>query len=297
MKSRYFLQLVGLSALWGGNFLFTRMASPQLGPSLTAASRALLGAITLGLIMRHLKLRWPREHWRELLLLGAISIAGPHFLYSWSSLYLPAGYSAVLSITSVLFGAVASAWLKEDTLTSPRVAGCIIAFAGIMLVVRLGPVHPSRQLMAAAVATIVGSALSGSSAPLLKRATTRMEPLAVTAAIHAAAFVCLLPFALWSLPQARFTASALVAVIIMGIVTSGVAYWLYMRIVQKVSPVAALSSTFMITLFGVFWGHVILNESFTPASYAGGALVLLATLLVAGFNPLRRSGAAEPGGT
>lgn len=297
MKNKYFFQLVGLSALWGGNFLFTRMASPQLGPSLTAASRVFLGAVTLGLIMRHLKLRWPREHWRELMLLGAVAIAGPHFLYSWSSLYLPAGYSAVLNITSVLFGAVASAWLKEDTLTWPRILGCLVAFAGIMLVVRLGPIHPSPQLIAAAITTIVGSALSGSAAPLLKRATTRMEPLAVTASIHGTAFVWLLPFALWTLPQARFTVTAVIAVILMGIVTSGVAYWLYMRIVQKVSPVAALSSTFMITLFGVFWGHVILNESFTPASYAGGALVLLATLLVAGFNPLRRSGAAEPGGT
>ena len=294
VKNRYFFQLVALSALWGGNFLFTRMAAPQLGPSLTAAARALLGAITLGIIMRRLKLRWPREHWRELLLLGAIGIAGPHFLYSWSSLYLPAGYSAVLNITSVLFGAVASAWMKEDTLTWPRMAGCLVAFAGILLVVRLGPVHPSPQLLAAAVATIVGSALSGCTAPLLKRATTRMEPIAVTASIHAAAFVCLLPFALWSLPQAHLTASALVAVTIMGIITSGVAYWLYMRIVQKVSPVAALSSTFMITLFGVFWGHLILNESFTPASYTGGVLVLLATLLVAGFNPLRRSVAAHP---
>ena len=59
---------------------------------------------------------------------------------------------------------------------------------------------------------------------------------------------------------------------------------------------AALSSTFMITLFGVFWGHVILNESFTPASYVGGALVLLATLLVAGFNPLKRSAAVTGSG-
>lgn len=294
MKNKYFFQLLGLSALWGGNFLFTRMSAPQLGPSVAAASRVFLGAVTLAIIMRHLKLRWPREHWRELLLLGAAAIAGPHFLYSWSSLYLPAGYSAVLNITSVLFGAVASAWLKEDTLTWPRILGCIVAFAGVMLVVRLGPIHPSPQLIAAAITTVVGSALSGCTAPLLKRATKRMEPIAVTAAIHAAAFLWLLPFALWTLPQAHFTATALIAVAIMGIVTSGLAYWLYMRIVQKVSPVAALSSTFLITLFGVFWGHLILKESFTPASYAGGALVLLATLLVAGFNPLRRSAAANP---
>lgn len=297
MDNKYFFRLVALSALWGSTFLFTRMATPMLGPSLTAALRIGLGAMTLGLIMRSLKLRWPVQHWRELLLLGALGIGGPHLLYAWSSLVLPAGYSAVLSITSVLFGTFASAWLKEDTLTWSKVLGCLAAFIGVALVVQLGPLHPSRELVTAAAVAIAGSALSGCAAPLLKRATTRMEPLAITAAIHAAAFVLLLPGALWSLPQARFAPSALIAVTVMGIATSGLAYWQYMRIVQMVPPVAALSSTFMVTIFGVIWGHIFLNESFTAASYAGGALVLLATILVTGFNPLRRSAASDPART
>ena len=212
--------------------MFTRMAAPQLGPSLTACMRVFLGTLTLALIMRHLKLRCPWKHWRELLLLGAVAIAAPNFMYSWSSLYLPAGYSAVLNITSVLFGAFASAYLKEDTLTWPRILGCVVAFAGILLIVRLGPVHPSPQLVAAAATTIAGSALGGCTAPLLKRATTRMEPVAVTAGMHAAAFLWLAPFAVWTIPHAHFTVTALVAVGIMGIVTSGVAWWMYMRVVQ-----------------------------------------------------------------
>ncbi len=295
MKNKYFFQLAALSAIWGSTFLFTRMATPLLGPSLAAASRTLLGAITLGLIMRYLRIRWPLEHWREMLGLGAIGIALPHFLYSWASLYLPAGYSAVLSVTSVLFGTFASAWMKEDSLSWSKIAGCIAAFAGVALVVRLGPIKPSPAIMAAAAISITGSAMTGCTAPLLKRATQRMEPLAITAAIHATGFLLLLPFALWTLPQARFTPTAVMAVATMGILTSGLAYWQYMRIVQKVSPVAALSSTFMITIFGVVWGHVFLDEVFTPASYAGGALVLFATVLVTGFNPLRHAGAGRAG--
>jgi drug/metabolite transporter (DMT)-like permease len=291
MKNKYFLQLAGLSAIWGASYLFTRVATPDLGPSLTAGSRVGLSALTLGLIMRFTKHRWPLEHWRELLLLGAAGIAGPYFLYSWSSLYMPAGYSAVLSVTSVMFGAFASAWMKEDTLTRGKVVGCLAAFVGILLVVRLGAVHPSRQLVTAAIIAILGSALSGFTAPLLKRATQRMEPLAVTAAIHVAGFTLLLPGGLWTLPQAHFSVSAIGAVVVMGVITSGLVYWQYMRIVKEVTPVAALSSTFMITIFGVIWGHVFLHESFTAASYFGGVLVLLATMLVTGFNPLRRKDA------
>lgn len=287
MKSRYFYQLAALSALWGSGFLLTRIATPMLGPSVMATLRILLGSLTLAVIMYSLRLRWPWEHWREMLALGALAIAVPHFLYSLASLYLPAGYSAVLGVTSVLFGTLASAWLKEDTLTWSKIVGCLAAFVGVALVVRLGPVQPSRELFVGAAVAITGAVFSGATAPLLKRATQRMEPLAITASIHVAAFVLLLPAALWNLPQAHFTPAAVGAVAIMGIGTSGLAYWQYMRIVKHVSPVAALSSTFMITIFGVIWGHLFLGEVFTPASYAGGALVLLATVLVTGFNPWR----------
>lgn len=288
MQNKYFAQLAGLSILWGATFLFTRVATPEIGPSLTAAGRIGLGAATLALIMAFTHQRWPWQHWRALTVLAALGIAGPHFLYAWSSLYLPAGYSAVLSVTSVMFGTFASAWLREDTLTRSKVFGCIAGFAGVALVVQLGPMRPTPELVVAALVAIAGSALSGMSAPLLKRATKTMEPLAITAVLHVLGFAMLLPGALWTLPQARFTTGALVSVGIMGIFTSGLAYWAYMRVVQKVSPVAALSSTFMATISGIIWGHLVLDEKFTGATYAGGLLVLAATVLVTGFNPWRR---------
>lgn len=292
MKSKYFFQLVLLSALWGAGFLLTRIATPVLGPSVAAACRIGLGAITLTLIMRHLQLPWPWRHWRQLLVLGALGIALPHFLSSWSSLYLPAGYSAVVGVTSVLFGAFAAAWMKEDSLTWTKIVGCIAAFVGVALVVRLGPIQPSPEVLGGTALAVGGCLFSGLSMPLLKRATKDMQPLAITAGIHLYGFLLLLPGALWALPQARFTVPALSAVAVMGVVTSGLAYWQYMRIMNRVSAVAAHSSTFMVTIFGVIWGHLFLDEVFTAASYTGGALVLLATMMVTGFNPFARTALA-----
>lgn len=291
MPVKYFAQLAALSVLWGATFLFTRVATPQLGASLTAAGRVGLGAATLAVIMLATRQRWPWEHWRALCVLAALSIAGPHFLYAWSSQYLPAGYSAVLAVTSVMFGTVTSAWLREDTLTRSKVLGCVAGFLGVGLVVQLGPLRPTPELVVAAMVAICGSALSGSSAPLLKRATKYMRPLAITTIMHLIGFVLLLPGTLWTFPQARFTPAAVLSVLVMGICTSGLAYWQYMRIVQKVSPVAALSATFMATISGIVWGHLVLDEEFTAATYAGGILVLSATVLVTGFNPWRRSAA------
>jgi drug/metabolite transporter (DMT)-like permease len=74
---------------------------------------------------------------------------------------------------------------------------------------------------------------------------------------------------------------------VLGIVTSGLAYWVHLRIIRHVSPVAAMSPTFLIPVFGVTWGHLFLGEALSPGIFAGGALVLMATALVTGFNPLR----------
>jgi drug/metabolite transporter (DMT)-like permease len=292
VKTRHFLQLVLLSALWGASFLFIRVASPVLGPNVMAALRIGLATLTLMALMRLAGERWPWRHWRELLGLGALTVAIPFLLYSWAALHLPAGYSSLLNTMAVPFSVIAAAWLKEDTLSTRKWLGCICGFAGVALIVQLGPVTPTPALVIAAVACMVASACYGVSTPWMKRATTRMPPLAIAAGIHGTALVMLLPGAAWSLPEARFTPGALAAVAVMGVVTSGLAYWLNLRVLSQVSPVAAMSSAFMIPLFGVAWGHLFLGEALGSGMLWGGMLVLVATGLVTGFNPLRWVGAA-----
>ena len=287
MKARYFLQLVMLSALWGASFILTRVSAPQLGPNVSAGLRMLLATIVLGTIMRALKHPWPLQHWRELLLIGFLAVAGPHLLYSWSALHLPGGYGALLSVTAVLFGAFASALLKEETLTRGKLAGCVLGLLGAGLVVKLGPVEPTATLVLSALVCMGAAALSGTATPFLKRATLRMEPLSITAGMHAAAMLMLLPGALYDLPQARFTWSAVAAVVVLGVATSGLAYWMFMRIIQHVPPMASMTANFMSTGFGVLWSVLLLDEPTSLAMAAGGGLIVLACLLVSNLNPLR----------
>ncbi|MES2422946.1 MAG: DMT family transporter [Pseudomonadota bacterium] len=290
MKPRHFVQLLFLSALWGASFLFIRIASPVLGPGVLALLRIGLATATLVLLMLALRRAWPRSEWRTLLPLAVLSVALPFSLYAWAALQLPAGYSALLNCTSVLFGTVAASWLKEDTLTPAKLAGCLCGLLGVALIVRLGPVQPSLQVVLAALACTVAAACYGICTPFMKRATRRIDPLALAAGIHAFAVLMVLPGGLWGWPQAQFTPLALLATAVLGIVASGLAYWMHLRLIQHLSPVAAMSPAFLVPLFGVAWGALFLGEALGPGIYLGGALVLLATALVCGFNPLLRRG-------
>lgn len=288
MKTRHFFQIILLSALWGASFFFLRVASPALGPWVLAGLRVALATLTLALVMRALRHDWPWRHWRELLLLGCLTVALPFLLFSWAALHLPAGYSALLNTTAVLFGTLSSAWFKEDTLTARKLLGCLAGLLGVGLIVQLGPVNPTATTLLAALACTAAAACYGLASPLMKRATQHMQPLTIAAGIHAVSLLMLLPGAAITWPQARFTTPALASVLVLGVVTSGLAYWLHLRIVRQVSPVASMSPVFLIPVFGVTWGHLFLGEALSSGIFGGGALVLLATALVTGFNPLRR---------
>jgi drug/metabolite transporter (DMT)-like permease len=289
LKTKYYLQLVGLSALWGASFLLIRIASPLLGPNVLAEIRIGLATLTLAVLMRLMRHQWPRQHWRELALLGLLSVACPFMLFAWAALRLPAGYSALLNSTAVLFGILSSAMLKDDRLTLRKLLGCACGLVGVSLIVSLGPIEPSPMIILAALACVGASACYGCSTPLMKRALGRMQPLQMAAGIHLLALVMMFPAAAWSLPQAKFTPAALAAVLVMGMLTSGIAYWLHLRIMVHVSAAAATSPQFLIPVFGVAWGHLFLGEPLGAGIYTGGALVLLASALVTGFNPWQKT--------
>lgn len=288
MKTRHFAQLIALSALWGASFLFLRIASPVFGPNVLAAGRIGLATLTLAILMAAMRQRWPWRHWRELTLLGVLAVALPFLLFAWAALRLPAGYSALLNSTAVVFGTLAAAWLKEDTLTARKLAGCVLGFAGVALIVQLGPVTPTPEVLLAALACVGAAGCYGVATPLMKRATTRMEPLAIAAGIHLTSLLLLLPGAAWSWPQTRYSDAALASLLVLGVITSGLAYWMHLRLIRHVSAVAAISPAFLIPVFGVTWGKLFMDEPLSSGIWAGGALILLATALVTGFNPLQK---------
>lgn len=289
MQTRHFLQLILLSALWGGSFPLIRIAAPALGPLGLAGIRCVLAAIVLAVLMRVLRQRWPVTAitWWRLTVLSLLTVVSPFVLFNWAGLVLPAGYSAVLNATAPLFGILGAGAFGEERLTGRRLAGCALGFAGVALLVQLGPVAVDAKVVLAALACTAAAASYGLGAILMKRATLAHHPLPASAAVHvAAALVLLLPAAATA-PQMQPTPGALVAVGILGTVTSGFMYWVSMRLMREIPASAATSSAFMIPLFGVTWGRLFLGEPVTAGMLPGCVLVLAATALVTGFNPFK----------
>ncbi len=63
-------------------------------------------------------------------------------------------------------------------------------------------------------------------------------------------------------------------------VCTAFAFILYFRLIADIGPVKSMTVTFLIPLFGVFWGVLLLDEQLSWAYLYGGVLIALALWLV-----------------
>jgi drug/metabolite transporter (DMT)-like permease len=276
-----YARLVLLAALWGGAFVFLRVAAPVLGPAWTAECRVLLGGLAL---LGWLRLSGLdpglRRHARFYLLIGTVSIAAPFALYSYAAMHAPASLLSIVNATAPIFGLAWSALFRDERVTLGKAAGLALGIVGVALIARPldgAAVAPQLAPLAAALAACC---CYGATGVLMKRFSSGASPRAMAAGNQLAAALVLLPLLPFFPPLAAPTPVVIANVLALALLASGVAFLLYFRLIADVGATRALTVTYLIPLFGVLWGWIFLGETLPAAALAGGALILAGTMLV-----------------
>ncbi len=289
MKLRDIIDLLILAAVWGASFLFMRIAAPEFGSVVLVQLRVVIGSLfLLPIFMVRGQISELRIHWKKLGLLGAINSAIPFCLLTYSTLYLTGGFAAILNATAPLFGAlIAWLWLA-DKLNGSRIAGLLIGLAGVITLVwnRIG--LDAGDVTVAVFAAILASAFYGVGANYTKRHVSDVSSLAIATGSQISAAVVLLPAAIILWPAGPISAAAWISVAIMGIASTGIAYVLYFRLIANVGPAKAISVTYLVPVFAVFWGAMFIDESVTTTMIFGCAIILIGTALATGALSLTR---------
>ena len=139
MRSVDALTFLLLASLWGGSFLFMRVAAPEFGPFALMLIRCSIGALVLlPVCLWRGKGQALLRAARPIGLVGVINSALPFALFGYAALSVPSGMIAVLNSTAPFFGAIiAFVWLRER-LAPWQVAGMTIGFAGVIVLVAGG---------------------------------------------------------------------------------------------------------------------------------------------------------------
>jgi len=284
MKPRDLIDLLMLAALWGGSFLFLRVAVPEFGPIALIALRVGIAALFLLAVLAVCG-RWAqmRAHAVPLTLVGVINSALPFCLFAYATLSVTAGFASILNATTPLWGAiVAHLWLRER-LGAWRIAGLVLGLAGIVVLVwgRIGFSAGSDGL--AILAALGATASYGVAACYSRRRLADVDPLVVATGSQAGAAVLLAPLAAFAWPAQPASATAWASVAVMGLASTGLAYILYFRLIARAGPTQAVSVTFLVPVFATAWGALLLGERVTGRMLAGGLVVLAGTALATGL--------------
>ena len=116
MRRRDLLDLLVLAAVWGGSFLFMRIAVPEFGPVPLIELRVGLAALFLlpAAIWRG-RLPLMARRWKAILVVGTLNAALPFVLYAYSAQSLGAGFLSVSNAVTPVWGAVIGwLWLRTS---------------------------------------------------------------------------------------------------------------------------------------------------------------------------------------
>jgi drug/metabolite transporter (DMT)-like permease len=276
------IDLLLLAALWGGSFLFMRIAAPEFGPlALVFVRVAGASAFLLPLLMWRGEFAALRAHWRPILVVGLINSALPFACLAVAALVLNAGLMAIFNATAPMWTAViGTLWLK-DRLPGSRWLGLAIGFAGVLgLFVGKASLKPGEHGISPALgiaACMAATALYGLAGNYTKARLAGVPPMAVAAGSQFGAMLCVALPAWWWWPAVNPGAGAWAAAIVLALACTGLAYVLYFRLLASAGPANAMTVTLLVPGFAMFWGAMALGEPITASMLAGCAVILLGT--------------------
>ena len=287
MRTRDTIDLIGLGLVWGASFLFMRIAGPEFGVFALVEIRLLIASLVLlPLLLVRRQGKDLSANWLTLGFIGVHNTAVPFLLFTWATLFLSAGTSAILNATAPIFAAViAWAWLGEK-LNLSRGVGLLVGTIGVWLLVRNKVDASMGDTTLAVIAALGGSFLYGIGGNFTRRYASQVKPLAVATGSQIGAAVFLLPVAILTWPDSAISSKAWIAAITMGLFSTALAYILYFRLIANVGPTKAITVTYLIPLFAMLLGALVIDESITTSMVIGCAVILLGTSLATGMLKL-----------
>jgi len=286
MGGREWVLLVILSLLWGGSFFFAEIALTGLGPLTVVLGRVGLGALALLAWLYAGGGRLPADArtWSAFLIMGVLNNVIPFSLIVWGQISIDSGLASILNATTPLFVVLlAHVLTRDERLTPPRLAGVVLGFAGVAVLIGPAALLRVGDGVLGQVA-VLAAACAYACAGIYGRRLRGLPPLVAATGMVICAAVLLAPIALiaeapW---RARPDAAAVGAVLGLAVLCTTLAYWLYFRILRTAGATNLLLVTFLIPVSAVLLGALALRERLEWTAFAGMALIFAGLAAVDG---------------
>lgn len=292
------LALLVLTALiWAAAFVAIKVAVPETGPWWLAAHRVVLGFLVLFPIALFAGLRLPKTRGSAalLFLMAILNMVIPFVLIAWAETRITAGVTSLLMGAGPFMALVLShLFTADDKLTWRKTAAMAMGFGGVALVVGYDALAGLGQQSLPGQAAALTASLCYVTAGLLIRRID-LDPLSMAAlslAIGSAALVAL-AFLMQGPPAADLSAPALQALLFLGALPTGLAYLLRFHLIRTIGYSTFALAIYLIPVFGVLLGWLMLGEELSVRTLAALALVVSGLFVARGTGSLTRPSRAR----
>ncbi|MGH2825879.1 MAG: DMT family transporter [Actinomycetota bacterium] len=291
-------RLVALGAIWGSSFLFIEVALEDLTPLQIVFGRIATGAVFLTALLfaRGERLPRGRDLYRSLTVMAVVSSVAPFILIAWGQQEVSSSLASILNSTTPLFTVLLAAlFIGSERLRPARLAGVVLGFAGVGVIVGLDSAGSTSGKVAITLASV--SYASGFVYARRHLVGLDLPPLAIPATQLLIATAMALPLALIDTLRTPPTLSvgAVGSIVFLGVLGSGVAYMLYYRLISDVGATSSSFVTYLIPIFGVTLGAVVLDEEL-GLNVLVGALLVIAGIALAELAGRRKIPSNAAGG-
>jgi drug/metabolite transporter (DMT)-like permease len=277
-------QLLLLSAIWGSSFLLIKIAVASLPALWVSWGRIAFGFGFLVVVVMALRIFTAAERdklgqkWHWLVFLGLVNNAIPWTLYAVGQKQVASSMAAVLNATTPLWGAVFALVLREQGVNLQKGIALVLGFAGVILAVFGSGFDPNSDLLATILVSLAPVCYAIATI-LAKRHLVGIPPLLQASGQLGSAMLWLVPMLVISPAATTVPVSAALAVVALGVIGSGLAYWLYYNLLAQVSPTQVMAVTYLIPIWALFWG-VVDGEPVGILAFFGVLVIILGVVLL-----------------
>jgi drug/metabolite transporter (DMT)-like permease len=290
MRKSWLPAYLALGLVWGCSFIFIKLGLEFLTPFGVAFVRCALGAITLLIVVKLMKIDLPKEKstWYKLWVVAMLLNVAPGILFAYAQLHVTSVLAGIINATTPLATLVVMLIaFREEKLKAEQIYGLLLGGLGVMVVLGIWQGIGDNQLTGV-IALLIAVTCYGISFPYSKRNIIPLglkpEAAATTQLIMAA--ITLLPFYLYDgISQDNYRPANIFAMLALGILGSGFAYIWNFSIIAAAGSSIASSVTYLTPVVAVFVGWLFLGEVIVWHEPVGALLVILGAAVSQGrFN-------------
>jgi len=278
MGAAAWAMLLGLSVIWGGSFFFIKIALEGMAPFTLVLGRVAVGGLVLHALLRAMGQRMPTSPrlWADFTVMGLLGCLVPFSLISWGETEIASGLAAILNATTPIFAIlIAHRYTTDERLTARRLAGVLIGFAGVIVMIGLEALRGLGPHLLAQLA-VLAAAASYACAGVYGRRFHALHPLVPALGQVTTTALLMIPLVLyfdrpWLRPMPAWRSWG--ALLALGALSTGLAYVAYFRLLARAGATNLLLVTFLIPATALVLGIGVLGEPIELRQLAGMAII------------------------